>query len=71
MINYNDNPIMLYWSYFQIVNTIEDFLECLQKLSKVMIINTASYIKQILLISDLNEINNKNIINDFIIKDKD
>ena len=36
-----------------------------------MIINIASYIKQILFISDLNKIDNKNIIRDFIIKDED
>ena len=48
MLNCNENPLAFYWSHYQPINTIEDFIEYLEIYAKQMIIDTVSHIKHII-----------------------
>ena len=69
MINHFDEPF-LYWSHYQPVNHIDDFIECLQSESKDIITNTVSFIKRNAG-CDIVDLMDKNLIREIVFKDKE
>ena len=69
MINHFDDPF-LYWSHYQPVNHIDEFIECLESESKDIITNTMSFIKSNAG-CDIVDLVDKNLIHKIVFQDKE
>ena len=70
MINHLDDPLSLYWRHYQPVNSIESFIECLDLKGKEIVVSTVSFIKSNVG-SEINELEDKNILRDIVFQDND
>ena len=68
IVNHLDNPLSLYWRYYQPINSIESVIECLELKGKEMIVSTVFFIKSNAG-SEINELADKNILHDIVFED--
>ena len=69
MLNHTDDIVALYWSHYQPVNSMEEFIECVQLPTKEMILKIIKILKQWMLVENVINIENKNDIRDFVVQD--
>ena len=69
MLNHTDDIVALYWSHYQPVNSMEEFIECVQLPTKEMILKTIKILKQRMLVDNVIDIDDKNVIRDFVVED--
>ena len=69
MLNHTDDIVALYWSHYQPVNSMEEFIECVQLPTKEMILDTIKFLKQQMFVETLTDIEDKNAIRNVVVDD--